>query len=153
MYKFFSQYESIHATRQNDTFSQKFAHINMKSMSSLVKRVKLWNSLDSSLSLSECSSLKKNYKVKMLNSYVSDMLLFMVKQFKSAYWLWLEHTFWCFISRPDMMTSSILVHWLRLSILDSIVRCVHSSRISNCDELQPPSMEITCVYQKEIRAA
>ena len=85
--QFFSQYECIHATRQNDTFSQKFAHINMKSMSSSVKRVKLWNSLDSSLSLSECSSLKKNYKVKMLNSYVSDMLLFMVKQFKSAYWL------------------------------------------------------------------
>ena len=52
-----------------------------------------------------------------------------------------------------MMTSSILVHWLRLSILDSIARCVHSSRISNCDELQPPSMKITCVYQKEIRAA
>ena len=47
--QFFSQHESVYATRQNYTFTQKFAHTNMKSMRLLIKGVQLWNSFDSSL--------------------------------------------------------------------------------------------------------
>ena len=58
--QFFSQHESVYATRQNYTFTQRFARTNMKSMSLSIKGVQLWNSLDSSvIFLSECSSFQK----------------------------------------------------------------------------------------------
>ena len=47
--QFFSRHESVYATRQNYTFTQKFACTNMKSMSSSIKGVQLGDSLDSSL--------------------------------------------------------------------------------------------------------
>ena len=45
---FFTQHESVYATQQNYTFTQKRARSNMKSMSLSIKGVQLWNYLDNS---------------------------------------------------------------------------------------------------------
>ena len=70
--QFFRQHESVYATQQNYTFTQKLAH--MKSMRLLIKGVQLWNSSDSSLIFCHNVHLfKNNYKGSILNSYISDM--------------------------------------------------------------------------------